>query len=371
MSLVKRFGHGLSWLILSLVFTVFAVPVWGQSSAIVGEVDAGVNANAEFVLRFVTNKASMSRIEYGFDDELVYQTDVLIALSGVHEHVLRDVQPGTVYSYRIHIYDWSGWEEWTDVKTFVVPEVRPPTGLRARAGKLTWDKSFGAVEYMVQRSERSGGPYETIGIVSETQFVDEDVDEDTEYYYVVYALDKDGNAYGPSEELAAVMVERYYVELGANPVNVGLSHVDWEDGLSEAVVVDGRGALRLVPNPLTPPRYLYFDVDDDLFFNTDVTVEIIVEYRSESSGSFSLHYDAVDLTSGPLDGAYAPAIVTGSTSGSVQVSPSDEWKQARFTLSHARFAGRQNGGTDFRLAGSEGLDLIVARIEMVVKEIFE
>ena len=100
------------------------------------------------------------------------------------------------------------------------------------------------------------------------------------------------------------MVERYYVELGANPVSAGLAHVDWEDGLSEAVVVDGRGALRLVANPLTPPRYLYFNVDDHLFFNTNVTVEIIVEYRSESSGSFSLHYDAVDTTSGPLEGAY-------------------------------------------------------------------
>lgn len=313
----------------------------------------------------------MSTIEYGLDGELTFKTDELIALSGMHEHVLENVLPGAVYSYRIHVYDWSGWEEWTDVMNFVVPDIAPPTDLQARAGKLTWDKSFGAVAYMVQRSEQSGGPYETVGIVQEPLFVDDDVDEDTEYYYVVYALDQDGNAYGPSDELAAVMVERYYVELGANPVSAGLAHVDWEDGLSEAVVVDGRGALRLVANPLTPPRYLYFNVDDHLFFNTNVTVEIIVEYRSESSGSFSLHYDAVDTTSGPLEGAYAPAVVTGSTSGSVQVSPGSEWQQARFTLTNARFAGRQNGGTDFRLSGSEGLDLIVAKIEMVVKEIFE
>ena len=75
---------------------------------------------------------------------------------------------------------------------FVVPDIAPPTDLQARAGKLTWDKSFGAVAYMVQRSEQSGGPYETVGIVQEPLFVDDDVDEDTEYYYVVYALIRTG-----------------------------------------------------------------------------------------------------------------------------------------------------------------------------------
>lgn len=350
---------------------VCAAPVWGQSSPILGDVETDLNANAEFVLRFGTGKVGMSVIEYGLDGELTLKTDELIALSGIHEHVLKDVQPGAVYSYRIHVYDWSGWEAWTDIMTFVVPEIAAPEGLQARAGTLVWDKSFGAVEYMVQRSEQTGGPYETVGVVKEPLFVDEDVDEDTQYYYVVYALDSEGNAYGPSEELAAVMVERYYVELGANSVNEGLFHVEWEDGLSKAVVVDGRGALQFIANPLTPPRYLYFDVDDSLFFNTNITVEIIVTYRSDSSGNFSLHYDAVDPTSGPLEGAYAPAVVTGSSSGSVQVTPGDEWQQARFTLNHARFAGRQNGGADFRLSGSADLDLIVAKIEMVLKEIFD
>lgn len=364
----KRIISMAMWVVLVLAF---AVPAWGQSSAIVGEPETGLNSNAEFVIRFTTEKAGMSSVEYGLDGELTSKTDEIIALSAIHEHVLSDVQPGAVYSYRIHAHDWSGWEAWTDIMTFQVPEIVAPTGLKARAATLMWDKSFGAVEYMVQRADQSGGPYETLGVVQDTSFVDEDVDEDMEYHYVVYAIDADGNSYGPSEELSAVMVERHFIEFGEKTITEGLFHLDWEDGLSEITAVDGRGALRLIENPLTPPRYLYFDVDDNLFFNANVTVEIVIEYRSDVSGSLSLHYDAVDPSSGPVNGAFAAAVITGTTSTSLQVTPADEWKTVRFTLANARFAGRQNAGADFRLAGSEGLDLVITKLEMIVKDIEE
>ena len=90
MSLLKRAVSRLPWIALSLVFTVFAIPVWGQSSAIVGEVETDLNANAEFVLRFVTNRVSMSTIEYGLDGELTFKTDELIALSGMHRARFRE-----------------------------------------------------------------------------------------------------------------------------------------------------------------------------------------------------------------------------------------------------------------------------------------
>lgn len=364
----RRITSTALWAVLVLAF---AIPVWGQSSAIVGDPETGLNAHAEFVIRFETEKAGMSSIEYGLDGELTFETDEIIALGAIHEHVLLDVQAGAVYSYRIHAHDWSGWEASTDIMTFQVPEMSAPTGLQSRAATLMWDKSFGATEYRVERAEQSGGPYETVGIVQEPQFADEDVDEDMEYHYVVYAIDVHGDAFGPSEELSAVMVERHFIELGAHAVAAGLNHLDWEDGLSEATVVDGRDALRLIENPLTPPRYLYFDVEDDLFFNANVTVEIVVEYRSDVSGSLQLHYDAADPASGPVDGAFTSAVVTGSTSTSAQITPTDEWQQVRFTLANARFAGRQNAGADFRLSASEGLDLVIARLEMVVKEIVD
>lgn len=46
----------------------------------------------------------------------------------------------------------------------------------------------------------------------------------------------------------------------------------------------------------------------------------------------------------PVEGAY-------TTAGTVQQQGTGTWKTAQMTVSNARFAGRQNCGADFRIAG--------------------
>lgn len=55
-----------------------------------------------------------------------------------------------------------------------------------------------------------------------------------------------------------------------------------------------------------------------------------------------MQYDSSNPKGGPHQGAYTLA-------GSVQRTGTGTWKTATFTVPDARFANRENGGTDFRL----------------------
>ncbi|MCI0746977.1 MAG: metallophosphoesterase [Verrucomicrobia subdivision 3 bacterium] len=82
-----------------------------------------------------------------------------------------------------------------------------PTGLTASAGDsqvaLNWNASIGAVSYIVKRADSSGGPYEIIGSgVTATTFTDDTVVNGSTYYYVVSAVNSNGES-GDSDEVSA------------------------------------------------------------------------------------------------------------------------------------------------------------------------
>lgn len=83
--------------------------------------------------------------------------------------------------------------------TFATVDLVPPGNVTATfdcgtlgLGKgilVEWDAASGAGGYEVARSTSSGGPYTTIATVdaSTTQYMDNDVENSTTYYYVVRA----------------------------------------------------------------------------------------------------------------------------------------------------------------------------------------
>ena len=82
-----------------------------------------------------------------------------------------------------------------------------PTGLQATGGNgqvsLTWTTSSGATSYNVKRGTTSGGPYGvTVGNTPNTNFTDNTVVNGTTYYYVVTALNNNGQS-GNSNQASA------------------------------------------------------------------------------------------------------------------------------------------------------------------------
>ncbi|MBP2633328.1 MAG: hypothetical protein H6Q70_3956 [Firmicutes bacterium] len=82
-----------------------------------------------------------------------------------------------------------------------------PTNLTATAGDsqvtLLWTAVEGATSYIVKRSITSGGTYETIASgVTDTSYVDTSVTNGTTYYYVVVAVNADGESKNSNEASA-------------------------------------------------------------------------------------------------------------------------------------------------------------------------
>lgn len=120
----------------------------------------------------------------------------------------------------------------------------------------------------------------------------------------------------------------------------GLVQIEQGDGVTAPVTVAGRSARTTVA--AGPAMYMYFRIDDEIAFDSPYVACVRVDYFDEGSASFGLQYDSQDT-------AYASA-------SSVQRSGTDTWKSAAFDLLDARFANRQNGGSDFRLAaGTAGV----------------
>lgn len=117
----------------------------------------------------------------------------------------------------------------------------------------------------------------------------------------------------------------------------GLVHVEQPDGRTTAVTVDGRSARATAPgDDPSWGRYMYFRVDDSIAFDGSFAACLQVEYFDAGSGGFALQYDSTGS-------AFAPG-------GQVQRTGSQTWKTASFELlGDARFANRQNGGSDFRV----------------------
>jgi len=88
------------------------------------------------------------------------------------------------------------------VTTFLVTPTNPPppvpTGLAATPGNaqvaLTWNASSGATSYNVKRSTTSGGSYTTVGTPSTNSFTNTSLTNGTTYYYVVSAVNGNGES---------------------------------------------------------------------------------------------------------------------------------------------------------------------------------
>jgi glucose/arabinose dehydrogenase len=84
------------------------------------------------------------------------------------------------------------------------PPPAPPTGLRATASfgqvRLNWAASLGATAYIVKRSNSSGAGHTSVATNESTVFTDTGLINDTNYFYVVVAL----NAYDQSAYSAEV-----------------------------------------------------------------------------------------------------------------------------------------------------------------------
>lgn len=129
---------------------------------------------------------------------------------------------------------------------------------------LSWSEAERATAYDVQRGTIKGGPYETIATVTDTEYTDEDVNKDLNYFYVIRArndagesmltsLERNGALLGSKEFLTRLVDDdfedyeigtRVFDEYNARP-NDDRNHVIVEEVSNHSVGNDSDKAVKL------------------------------------------------------------------------------------------------------------------------------
>src|SRR5205085_1512368 len=90
-----------------------------------------------------------------------------------------------------------------DYVNLELPTAGTPIALSASAGNaqvaLNWNSSPGAISYRLKRATASGGPYTTIASPGGTNSLDTAVANGTTYYYVVSAMNPNGESADSAE----------------------------------------------------------------------------------------------------------------------------------------------------------------------------
>jgi hypothetical protein len=150
------------------------------------------------------------------------------------------------------------------------------------------------------------------------------------------------------------------IVLGDPDQESGLSRADEADGRTTPVTVAGLSGRATAPgdNPAWG-RYMYFRLDDELANDGYYVASVAVTYLDEGTDRFVLQYDSNDCAA-PVNGAYKDGPgVTRTDTGT--------WKTATLDLPDARFANRENGGSDFRLFAGGGA-LTVHSVALTIVE---
>jgi PKD repeat protein len=134
-----------------------------------------------------------------------------------------------------------------------------------------------------------------------------------------------------------------WIDIGETPLQKGLriSTANW-DGAWKIALKGGKESGFAASDTAPPSYYIYFDVNNDFVYANTTKIWIQVEYFDEGFDTFTLEYDSSNPLGGPFEGAY-------TTSDTVSLTNTKQWKIHTFYLPDAYFSERQNFGSDFRL----------------------
>jgi fibronectin type 3 domain-containing protein len=123
-----------------------------------------------------------------------------LAASTTSTYIDSTVVNGTAYYYVVSSLNTAG-ESMNSAEVSATPEGPPPsapTNIAAAPGNamvtLTWTASSGAASYNVKRSTTTGGPYTTLATSTSPAYTDSTVINGTTYYYVVSAVNSEGES---------------------------------------------------------------------------------------------------------------------------------------------------------------------------------
>ncbi|MGF7058909.1 IPT/TIG domain-containing protein [Brassicibacter mesophilus] len=98
--------------------------------------------------------------------------------------------------------------------TYILPVPESPSGFTATPGHersivLKWDETPGAERYKIFGKKRSKDEYKFIGETTDLEYYLKDLEEDTRYYFKLWALNKHGESLGYDYDSATTLKSKY------------------------------------------------------------------------------------------------------------------------------------------------------------------
>ena len=200
----------------------------------------------------------------------------------------------------------------------------PPAGLSVISGNheasFTWEPVAGATEYVIWRTDTSGGPYDFVAQTQVNGYADHTINNGDTYYYVVTALNADGQS--PYSSQVEVTPTTSVLEAPANVTVIsgnGAVSLTW-DAVTSAVHYN---VYRISPDGqytlLSPsaPGLSYTDRN----VTNGLQYYYVIQTMSTSAGAYSDIVTAMPSAALPL----APETLT--------VSPGSTWASLSWTES--------------------------------------
>jgi fibronectin type 3 domain-containing protein len=194
--------------------------------------------------------------------------------------------PSTTYYYRVRAYHSDANSAYSNPSSATTPAAPPvaPTDVTAESDinrvALSWGASAGATSYNVKRSNNSGGPYTTLASPAVAGHTDITAAAGTTYYYVVSAVNANGESANSSERSGtSVAAGTLQQDSGADGIlsvetenystNVSQGNHSW--AVDATPGYSGAGAMASMPNSGTNINTGYTTTSPRLDFQINFT----------------------------------------------------------------------------------------------------
>jgi hypothetical protein len=253
-------------------------------------------------------------------------------------------------AYQVFAVDSVGNESAADTQPPSVPSDVQATILSSTSVLVSWAAStddVGVAGYSIFRNGIE------VGIAYTNSYIDESLEPGESYSYTLAAYDWAGNvsaqSFPPAQATTPNISGYCSIDLGTTDVPNLLTRVEFVGGSTAPITMDGLDCREPAEGG---NGYFYFDIHDGYIYNGNVpTVYLEVCYYDET-GSITPQYDSTN-------GEY-------TTAAAVNLTGSNQWKTATWTLTDCLFANRQNGGADFRIdVGADSVKIDSVRVSTV------
>src|SRR5699024_4316939 len=202
-----------------------------------------------------------------------------------------DVKNVTTYYYLVTLMtDQEEYDTFPDISATPVVALNTPEELKAVAGngevEISWDHVDSATSYDIKRSIE-GDTYEVIGNVTDTEYKDYEVENDTPYHYIIIAK----NDVTSSEESDSVTVTPTDTSPIITLEQQSTSYVN-QDTYTVSGTVDREATILINEQEI--------DLQSDLSFSSEVTLDIgenvvsitaIDENNEQTTSDINVIYD--------------------------------------------------------------------------------